>query len=63
MGESVAEERVQVAKKDMDELLELLGGYKEMLLNHERRLGIIEKVLVEAASMPPPNRRQRRSTR
>lgn len=54
------EETVQVGKKDMDELLELLGGYKEMLLGHERRIGIIEKVLLEAAFVPPPNRHQRR---
>jgi hypothetical protein len=60
---SADEERVQVGKKDMDELLELLDGYKTMLLAHERRIGIIEKVLVDAANMPPPNRRQRRMTR
>lgn len=54
-------ETIQVAKKDMDELLELLDGYKNMLLAHERRIGIIEKVLVDSAQMSPPNRAQRRS--
>lgn len=54
MSEPV-EETVQVSKKDMDELMELLGGYKTMLLGHERRLGIIEKVLIEAAKPDRPN--------
>lgn len=56
------EDTVQVAKQDMDELLELLGGYKTMLLEHERRLGIVETVLVEAMQSPS-NREQRRKRR
>lgn len=57
------EEKIQVGKKDMDELMELLDGYRTMLLGHERRIGVIEKVLVDAAQAPPPNREQRRRAR
>lgn len=43
---------VQVGEKDIAELMELLDGYKTMLLSHEKRLGIIEDLLTQAIAAP-----------
>lgn len=48
------EKVVQVREKDLTELMELLDGYKTMLLGHERRIGIIEQVLIDALPKKTP---------
>lgn len=56
-------ETIQVGEKDLADLMELLDGYKTMLLAHEKRIGTIEALLAQTIAaprkMPQDHRRKR----
>ena len=39
----------EISEDEEKSLAELLEGYQSMLLSHEKRIGVIETLLVEAA--------------